>query len=268
MVDFITDISCQPEQLAALQGLMATNGLELAFQPKFRCLDGAVAGTEVLVRWPGAHYSWQQPDHFVRMAEQQSLSPTLDLQVLSKTLETVHALPSHLRRALGPVSVNVSAFSVMDNDFVEEIKRLFSSHENPNIHFELTETASLFCLKRACEIFTALSRLGISLSIDDFLHGYNTLEVLNALPAKEIKIDRKDIAMIHERTGFRRVAAMVTIAKQKRLKITAEGIENEGQWSLLKSMGCDFCQGFWLSPPLTGDELSALSESTVLHHPK
>ena len=268
MVDFITEISRQPEPLAALQGLMATNGLELAFQPKFRCLDGAIAGIEVLARWPGARYTWQQPEYFVRLAEQQSLSPTLDLQVLTKTQETLHALPARLRNALGPVSVNVSAHSIMDEEFMTDIKRLFTPTKNSNIHFELTETASLFCLKRACEIFTTLSRLGISLSIDDFLQGYNTLEVLDALPAKEIKIDRRDIARIHERAGFRRVAAMITIAKQKRLRITAEGIENEGQWSLLKSMGCDFCQGFWLSPPLTVDELSALSESMTLHHPK
>lgn len=253
-----TDTNCQSQQVVALQELIATNGFELVFQPKFRCSDRAVAGIEVLARWPGAHHYWQQPDHFVRMAEQQSLSPALDLQVLSKTLETLRALPPWLRHVLGPVSVNVSAHSVMDTYFIEEIAHLFSSGKNPNIHFELTETASLYCLKRACEAFTLFSRLGISLSIDDFLHGYNTLGVLEALPAKEIKIDRKDIATIHERTGFRRVTSMITIAKQKQIQITAEGIENEGQWSLLKSMGCDFCQGFWLSEPLPAEELSTL----------
>lgn len=258
MTPYFADKNSQPEQLVALKGLIATNGLELVYQPKFRCSDKAVAGIEVLVRWPGAHHSWQQPEQFVQLAEQQSLSFALDLQVLSKTLRAFHDMPSNLRHALGPVSVNVSAHSVMDEEFVAKIKHLFSPYRNPNIHFELTETASLFCLTRAREVFSVLSTLGISLSIDDFLQGHNTLEVLDALPAKEIKIDRKDIARVHERAGFRRVAAMVTIAKQKRLRITAEGIENEGQWSLLKSMGCDFCQGFWLSPPLSMEELSAL----------
>lgn len=192
------------------------------------------------------------------MAEQESLSPELDLQVLSKTLDTFRSLPTRLRQSLEPISVNVSAHSIMNEDFLGEIKRIFSSPTKQKIFFELTETASLPCLEQAHEIFMQLSEYGIALSIDDFLCGHNTLEVLNALPAREIKIDKADVARIHERSGFHRVAAMITIAKQKRLQVTAEGIENEGQWSLLKSMGCDFCQGFWLSPPLSVEELKAL----------
>jgi len=238
------------DRVSQLQSVMDTTGFELVFQPKFRATNGSIRGVEVLVRWPNADQAWQQPDQFVRLAEEQALSTALDLQVLTQTLRTLNSMPAGVRLSLSPISINISAASVQDDGFLDAIKRILSSTHHPKLIFELTETAPLGSLERACNVFNSLTRYGVSLSIDDFLQGHNDYSVLQALPATEIKIDRKDVAMIHERRGFQRVAGIITIAKQRDLLVTAEGIENEGQWSLLKSMGCDFCQGFWLAPPM------------------
>ncbi|WP_138435197.1 EAL domain-containing protein [Marinobacter shengliensis] len=248
------------ERIAALQAMIDRKGLELAFQPKFRS-SGALAGAEVLVRWPNAVAPWQQPEQFVRLAEQQRMSAALDLHVLSQAITQLKSLPEKTRAHVAPVSVNVSAVSVLEEGFIGSVKQVLASNQFPRLTLELTETAPLKCILRASKVFSSLARYGVSLSIDDFLHGHNDLEVLAGLPAREVKIDRKDVSSLHQRSTFQRVSAIITIAKQRNLLVTAEGVENHGQWSLLRSMGCDFCQGFWLAPPMKIRELGSFVEN-------
>lgn len=252
------------ERVSRLQSVIESQSFELAFQPKFRP-SGAIGGVEVLARWPNAVAAWQQPDEFVKLAERESLSVELDLQILAQAMKLLNSLPDVIRDQLTPISVNVSAASILNPLFLRSLARSLSSEQAPKLTLELTETAPLQCLKRAKRVFDRLGRLGASLSIDDFLHGHNDIDVLTALPANELKIDRKDVALIHERASFQRVAAIITLAKQRNLAVTAEGIENEGQWTLLKSMGCDFYQGFWLAPPMNITDLEAFA-SRRAHH--
>ncbi|KPQ29139.1 MAG: EAL domain protein [Marinobacter excellens HL-55] len=246
------------EKISRLQSVIESQSFELAFQPKFRS-SGAICGVEALARWPNAVAAWQQPEEFVRLAERESLSVALDLQILAQAIKLMRSLPSSINDHLTPLSVNVSAASILDPLFIRSLERILSVEHPIRLTLELTETAPLQSLKKAKRVFDHLAQLGVSLSIDDFLYGYNDIGVLSALPANEVKIDRKDVALIHERSSFQRVAAIITIARQRNLFVTAEGIENDGQWSLLKSMGCDFCQGFWLAPPMNIKDLAAFA---------
>lgn len=246
------------QQAGQLKAIMDSEGLDLVFQPKFNCARGTVCGVEVLARWPGASAPWQRPDCFIRLAEREGLAPELDLHVLKKALRQLARLPAQTRRALKTVSINVSAVSAQDARFLQSVKGLLSSRPHPKLMFELTETAPIHQLSVVRKGFEALSHYGIDLSLDDFLCGHATLNLLTALPVREIKIDKRDVARLDTPAGYGRVAGLIDLARQGEISVTAEGVETREQWQALRALGCDSAQGFWLSRPLPLAEVVTL----------
>lgn len=238
-------------QMHSLRKMIDSGGPALVFQPKFCCRKGYPDGVEVLARWPDAQLPWQHPEHFFRMAEQSGLAPALDLQVLRKTLTLLAGLPADASRNLGRVSVNVSAVSAQDPLFLRAAGELLAaSPQRSQIRFELTETAPIRHFPVVRKGFEQLSRHGADLSLDDFLQGYATPELLNLLPVREIKIDRRDVAGLDAPASHRRVCELIELARQRNITVTAEGVETRTQWNTLRRLRCDFAQGFWLSRPL------------------
>jgi len=254
-------------QAGFLRDVIDTEGLALVYQPKFSVATGAACGVEVLARWPGPRSAklWQQPDHFIRCAEQQGLAPKLDCHVLSKALGQISQWPAWLRLNLEPVSVNVSASSVGNEGFLRSAKRILSSTLHPRIMFELTETAPLDNTEQAVKAFKDLARYGVEVSLDDFGQGHNQPSRMELFQARELKIDKKDTAGIDSHAGRQHVQELIGLARKAGLSVTAEGVECREQWQLLQALGCDYAQGFWLSPPLPS---AATVEFVQQHSPE
>lgn len=247
------------DQAILLSAAMKSQGLALVYQPKFSTTTGAACGVEVLARWPGAQpaKAWQTPDSFIRCAELQGLAPRLDRHILSSAMKDIQQWPAWLRQSLAPVSVNVSAASIESPAFLRSVKRLLSSSAPLPLIFELTETAPLVDTAQAQKAFGELAGYGVQLSLDDFGKGHNQPTRLELFNPRELKIDRRDTANLHNRAGRMHVQGLIEQARSAGLQVTAEGVECREQWQTLQSLGCDYGQGFWLAPPLPSSDMVA-----------
>lgn len=253
---------CTREQLRSLQDAIATGKLGLVFQPKFDLDSGELKGAEALVRWypesPAA--CWQCPDKFVCLAEENGLAGTLDLHILESVLRVTRNWSDSTREGLGPVSVNISAASIQAPDFEHTVKQVTRRTSYPKLIFELTETSPITEPFMARQTLQNLADYGITLSLDDFLTGYNQISYLRLLPVSELKIDRGDVAKLATQKGKNKVRYILSLAKAAGVKVTAEGIETTSQYETLKELGCHFGQGYWFSPALSTDTLEAFVE--------
>ena len=250
------------EQLLSLQDAIATGKLDLVFQPKFDLCTGILQGAEALIRWhpESSTASWQYPDRFVCLAEENGLSGLLDLYILESVLRITRNWSASIRMKLGPISINISAASIQLPDFERMVKQIIAPTFQPRLIIELTETAPITEPFKARETLQNLADYGIQLSLDDFLTGYNQISYLRLLPVSEIKIDRSDVADLGTEKGRKKVKYMLALAQAASLKVTAEGIETTSQYKALRELGCHLGQGYWFSQALSSDALEAFVE--------
>ena len=230
----------------------------LHYQPKVDLRTGAVHGVEALVRWQHPERGLVMPSEFVPMAEQTGLIEPLTLSVLGGALKQVGtwALAGHTIE----VAVNLSARSLLDRRLPGRIDELLRAHGIPaaRLRLEITESMIMADPERATTVLTALHSMGVRLSIDDFGTGYSSLANLKTLPVSEIKIDRSFIlGMATDRSDAVIVQSTIDMGRQLGLGVVAEGVETADVLEELTRLGCDVAQGFYLSRPVPGDQLSA-----------
>jgi EAL domain-containing protein (putative c-di-GMP-specific phosphodiesterase class I) len=122
------------------------------------------------------------------------------------------------------------------------------------INLELTETALLEDLTIARPILNDLSKLGVGIHIDDFGTGYSSLSYLAELPVKTLKIDRTFISkLVDSESNTRVVQAIIALGKAMDLGIVAEGVETDQQYAVVRKLGCDLVQGFFIAKPMPAD---------------
>ena len=156
-----------------------------------------------------------------------------------------------------PVSVNLSAHQLRNSDLVSLIKGILKSTDVDQklINLELTETALLEDLTVAEPLLNDLSKFGVGIHIDDFGTGYSSLSYLAQLPVKTLKIDRSFISKLTESTANGRVVqAIIALGKAMDLEVVAEGVETAKEYKIVRTLGCDLVQGFFIARPMPADE--------------
>lgn len=233
------------------------------FQPKVDLTTALPRGAEVLARWLCPDDSLIEPARFIGVAERSGQMPRLTLQMLDASLRALARWDSRgLRLA---VAINLSPVTLDDSRLADEIiARVAATGVAPSrITFEVTETA-MTQGKSALAILLRLKLNGFSLAIDDFGTGFSSMQQLSRIPFSELKIDR---SIVHEayRRPVRRTILESAIDMGRRLGMVtvAEGIERVEDWVLLRSLGCALGQGYFMSCPVPGERLVAVS--TQLH---
>ena len=237
---------------AALRRVLATDGLEVAFQPLMAADGQNVLGVEALARWTDAELGPISPVEFIPVAEATGLIVELGETILRKAVRAARAWPE-----IG-VSVNVSAQQIQLVDMVGTVRRVLAEEGFPlsRLEIELTESVLVADEARAVSQIQGLQNLGVKVSLDDFGTGYASLLYLRQFGFDKLKIDRnfvKDLDTSVEAQAM--VMAMITMSNSLDLGITAEGIENSEQFDFLRIAGCDRLQGFYFSKPLSAHEL-------------
>jgi EAL domain-containing protein (putative c-di-GMP-specific phosphodiesterase class I) len=231
--------------------------LVLHYQPKVDVQTGATTGVEALVRWKHPDYGLVLPDDFVPLAEESGVIKPLTRWVLGEALRQARAW-----RAEGlelPVVVNLSARILHDHYVVEmATDALTDGAIAPGeLGLEVTESAVMLDPSRALVALRRLHDLGVVISLDDFGTGYSSFAYLDQLPATELKIDRSFVRdMVENPSHYRIVHGTIDIGHDLGLATVAEGIEDAQTLEALAGLGCDLGQGFYLSPPLPGNELA------------
>lgn len=230
--------------------------LELHFQPKAELAGGRVVGVEALVRWRHPERGLLGPYEFLPLAEHVGLMPRLTLTVLRDALRQCSRWRDEGIEL--PVAVNLSVTNLIDRGLATNVKSLLDEWSIPPrmLQLEVTEDIVMVDPDRAVEVLEDVAALGVGVSLDDYGTGYSSLAYLKRLAVSEIKIDRSFVSgMAQDADDLTIVSSTVDMAHSLRLRVVAEGVEDQVTWDLLKSMGCDQVQGFLLAKPLPPEAL-------------
>ncbi len=253
-----------PERLALIGELrhsIDSDQMFLLYQPKIDLKTGSPLGVEALVRWQHPRLGVIPPNQFIELAEHTGLIKDLTLWVLKEALSQSHAWKQEGIQVC--VAVNLSMQNLQVPELLEPIKALLSaSNIAPDkLRLELTESTIMRDPKRSLEILAHLAAIGIHFSIDDFGTGYSSLGYLQRLPVDEVKIDKSFVInMMEDENSIAIVHSIIELAHSLRLKVVAEGVENEETMKRLCLLGCDMAQGYFINRPIPGSELKGWLE--------
>jgi diguanylate cyclase (GGDEF)-like protein len=243
---------------AELQTAIAEGALEVFYQPKAELRSGTLVGVEALVRWDHPKHGAIPPDEFVPIAEGTGQMRAMTALVIDRVLGQVAAW-----RAIGinlPVSVNLSMRSLIDLDFAGQLHTMCRTHgvEPDVLVLEITETQMMADPGSTIRMLERLASLGIQLSVDDFGTGYSSLSYLQRLPVHEIKVDKSFVlGMTADDANTKIVRSIIDLGHNLGLRVVAEGVEDRITWEALAAFGCDSAQGYYLSRPLPGPQLTS-----------
>jgi diguanylate cyclase (GGDEF)-like protein len=233
--------------------------LELHYQPRVDAQTSQIVGFEALLRWRDPDLGVVSPADFVPIAEDAGLISALGRFVLHKAASQAKAWRD---ARLGPavVSVNLSPRQLQGN-FVQIFDEVVAATgvDPRAIELEVTESGVMQDAARAVRMLQALRSRGARIALDDFGTGYSSFSTLRELPIDTFKIDRSFVKpLAHDRDAVALVAALVSMARVLRLRVVAEGVEEEAQQELLQEMGCDELQGFLFFEALPAAQAGAL----------
>ena len=242
----------------SLERALERQQLHMAYQPKVSLKDGSLKQVEALVRWEDPELGTVKPSRFVPLAEQHGLIDELTQWGLRRILR--QWLEWRDEGLDTSIAFNISALSLQHLDFPDLVERMCRALEVPTdrLVLELTEGATQPLVK----LMDALTRFrikGIGLAIDDFGTGYSSLGQLKRFPFDTLKIDRSFVdGLGRDEQDTAIVRSVVTLAKTLSLSVTAEGIETPVQEAHLRSLGCEFGQGYLFARPQPPELIGAL----------
>jgi EAL domain-containing protein (putative c-di-GMP-specific phosphodiesterase class I) len=235
----------------ALRSATLRDELALWFQPVVRPTDGSVAGFEALLRWERADGTLITPDDFIPIAEETGLIVPIGDWVIERACEQLHAW--HVDGIDDPwISINVSVLQLQHGALLATFERAVArtGADPSRIVMELTESALVSEDDADTMQLDELRRLGVRIAIDDFGTGYSGLAYLRKLPVDMIKIDQSFVAeIVSDSTASAVLFAIVQLAHVLGFEIIAEGAESGPQIDVLRTLDCDYIQGFYYAEP-------------------
>jgi diguanylate cyclase (GGDEF)-like protein/PAS domain S-box-containing protein len=235
--------------------------LPIHYQPIIDLATGRVSGLEALVRWPEG---WPEvaPLDFIPIAEETGVIGPLGLHVLRTALATLAEWRrSGLVSEEVQMSVNVSGRQLDDPALPQNVRAAIAAAGLPGraLRLELTESTLMQEPQRMRGIIREVCSSGVGLHLDDFGTGYSSLAALHQFPVDALKIDRSFVASIDSGSGSDVIVrSTIALAHSLGLRVIAEGIERKEQLQRLRTLGCEYGQGFLFSPPLSVQDSEVL----------
>ncbi len=249
---------------------LRTGALAVHYQPIIDLADGSVASFEALVRWPHPREGLLPPYLFVPLAETLGLIHELGMLVLERVCLRI----AYWQRRAGDgpvpsVSINLSAQQLARADLADEIIATVGRHglTPDRLRFEVTESVLAHPDGPAAATLQRLRAAGMAVLIDDFGTGYSALSYLHTMPCDVLKLDGSFVRSIAEDARLRTVVGRsIELAHDLGMTVVAECIETPEQADLLKSMACDYGQGYHFARPLDDAAVERLlfADSAVL----
>ena len=242
------------------RALVNKSELQLYYQPQVDMTDGRIVGAEALLRWHHPVDGIISPMLFLPVAERSGLMASIDYWVL----ETACLQQANWRASdLSPfiLAINITKYSFMDVSFLSRLNEIIerTGVDPRTIELEITEGALIEPSPLVIQTIAELKRKGFTLAIDDFGTGYSSLAYLQRFNVDKLKIDRSFVKdVLTDTQGEAITNAIILMAKSLKLKILAEGVENNEQLAILKAKGCEVYQGFYFSKPVPVKDFEAL----------
>ncbi|MEB3278882.1 MAG: EAL domain-containing protein [Lyngbya sp.] len=239
----------------------------LHYQPLISLTTGEIIGLEALIRWQHPEKDLLFPDEFMSIAKETGLIIPIGTWVIREACHQLKRLQDQLGTNLELImGVNLSSRQFSQPDLVEQVGEIIlETGINPrNLRLEIRESVVMKDVEETIALLHQLKALNVRLSIDDFGTGFSSLSSLNRFPVDTLKIDRSFISQMEadgEGENLVIVQTIITLAHVLKLAVIAEGVETLKQVEQLRSLGCEFAQGFYFLRPVPADLAVAFIES-------
>lgn len=245
---------------------LAEKQFVLYYQPQYNHSTGMVVGAEALVRWMHPEHGMISPGLFIPIFEKNGFITKLDLYVFEQVCAFIRSCMDK-GLPIVPISSNFSRYDIFQPNFVGKLEAIRKEYDVPVKHLrvEITESVVAGGSQKANEIVKELHKYGYIVEMDDFGSGYSSLNVLKDIEMDIIKLDMMFLSTESDsKRGGTILSSMVRMAKWLGMPVIAEGVETVEQADFLRSIGCDYIQGYLYSRPLPQEQYVALlSESTL-----
>jgi len=250
---------------AELQQAIDRDELVLHYQPLVRLDDGALIGVEALLRWQHPTHGLLQPGSFLPVLEESGLIVPAGAWVLAEAARQARRWERQTNgRAPLHVSLNVSPRQLNQADFTQTARQaIYESGVHPKtLCLEITEGALLRDPTAAWASLRQLKAMGVSLALDDFGTGFSSLSYIRRFDLDVLKIDRSFVTGVYDSDEDRAIVEhVIGLAHALGMSAIAEGIEDETQAEVLRSLGCDAVQGYLYSRPVPASVIDELLEA-------
>ena len=237
----------------------------LHYQPVVSLQSGRIVGHEALLRWYSPERGILNPADFFYAIDTAGLIYSTDQWVLyNACVQAAEWQKKFSNSSPLFISVNLSAKNIKHPNLIENIKRVLqvTKLDPGSLHLEITEKVSTPDDESAIDVVRRLRSMGIRISLDDFGTGYSALNYLARMPVDVLKIDRSFVRMIGKNDDSQKVIEMIkTLASHLGLIVIAEGVEEAGQIAYLRSIQCEYVQGYFYGKPLDSQSATQLLES-------
>ena len=240
----------------------------LHYQPQFSMMDEKLIGVEALIRWNNPELGQISPGEFIPIAEDTGHINRIGKWVIRTAFKQIaiwHQTGDHQLK----MAINLSPHHFDSVNFFPYLTDAFKQYNVlPQwIDFEITENSAMSTATAMEEIFTTLAGMGVSISVDDFGTGYSSLSYIKRFDIDQLKIAKELIDnIVEDEADLVIIKAIILMSKGMGLVTIAEGVETKAQYDVLKTLGCDAIQGYYLSRPLPVDVFEATYLKMITNH--
>lgn len=238
-----------------IRAALENNTIFYYLQPQYD-ISHKLRGFEALARLRDSEGAQISPGEFIPVAEKVGLIDKVDLTVFRDSAQFISKLIGETGADI-TLSVNVSVRHLMKNGFIDEIKDIINKTGIPaqQLEIEITESIMIDSAEKAIRCINDIKEIGIKIAIDDFGTGYSSLSYLNKFPADLLKIDKSFIDKMNTSDSSKKyVAAIISIGHIMNFDVISEGVEEPEQLETLRSIGCDYIQGYIWGRPMPPEE--------------
>lgn len=245
-----------------MSSALATGQFQIYLQPKYHIASNRPVGAEALVRWFHPQKGLIPPGDFVPVFERNGFIPKLDYYVWEEVCRLLRKWADE-GRELYPISVNISRVDLYNPRLAEKVIELTEKYDLPSelLNLELTESAYTDNPVAMSETMAKLQSKGFTIMMDDFGSGYSSLNILKDISVDVLKIDMRFLSKTKiPGRGENIIASVVRMAKWLHIPVIAEGVETKDQVEFLRSIGCEYVQGFYFAKPMPVEAYADLVE--------
>ena len=264
--DLRKDMLSEQEIIGMMDTALAKKQFIVYYQPQYDHSTGMLVGAEALVRWKHPEKGLVSPGIFIPIFEKNGFITKIDLYVFEQTCCFLHkCIEKGL--ALVPISTNFSRHDIFQQDFVEVLEKIRTKYDIPAryLRVEITESSIVGSSQYANDVVKKLHQYGYIVEMDDFGSGYSSLNVLKDI---ELDIIKLDMLFLSEKSESNRggtiLSSVVRMAKWLAMPVIAEGVEFVEQADFLRSIGCDYIQGYLYSKPLPEEQYEELLSGSII----
>ncbi|MCR5586796.1 MAG: EAL domain-containing protein [Lachnospiraceae bacterium] len=255
----------EQEMVEGFQDALKFNNIYVCYQPQFNHITGRMIGAEALMRWKHPIFGVQMPSDFIPILEKNNLIYDADIYVFEMVCKSQRAGLDHGREIV-PISVNMSRYDIYNNDYVKTIEEIRKKYNVPvkYLRIEITESSAIGGTELISNVLKELHSYGYLVEMDDFGSGYSSLNILKDLEVDIIKLDMKFLQGNVGGRGGIILSSIVQMARWLDTPIIVEGVETIEQANYMKSLGCNYIQGYLYAKPM--DEEAFIEKSNQIHH--